>query len=165
MKKIALIVSVIVLLASFFLVYAGSPESYSVGITSVKVMSERGIGNARNWATGTTYIQGAIVKSSGIYYMNLTNGVAGTTAPTGTGDVSDGTNTWRYTQKSKRNGMTIVNDGSGTVYLSVGQPAVVNAGIRLNAGGGSFSMDNGSIQSAFYAISDASTNNLTLMQW
>ncbi len=34
----------------------------------------------------------------------------------------------------------VVNDGSVDVYLKVGADAVANAGIRLNANGGSFEM-------------------------
>ena len=40
-----------------------------------------------------------------------------------------------------RVGATIINDGATVKYLSKGDAAVVNAGIRLNASGGSYEIN------------------------
>jgi hypothetical protein len=41
-----------------------------------------------------------------------------------------------------RREVTIVNDGANVVYLSFGTAAVANAGVRLNAAGGSYTTNN-----------------------
>jgi len=45
-------------------------------------------------------------------------------------------------QNLGRREVTIVNDGANVVYLSFGTAAVANAGVRLNAGGGSYTTNN-----------------------
>jgi len=41
----------------------------------------------------------------------------------------------------KRTGATFVNDSAGVIYLSKGDTAALNAGIRLNAAGGSYEIN------------------------
>jgi hypothetical protein len=41
-----------------------------------------------------------------------------------------------------RREVTIVNDGANVVYLNFGTSAVANAGVRLNAAGGSYTTNN-----------------------
>lgn len=40
-----------------------------------------------------------------------------------------------------RVGLILVNDSDETIYVSFGEPAALNQGIRLNANGGSYTMD------------------------
>ena len=42
---------------------------------------------------------------------------------------------------ARRIGATIVNDSANIIYLSKGDPAAVNTGIRLNANGGSYTIN------------------------
>ncbi len=41
-------------------------------------------------------------------------------------------------EKPQRTGFTLVNDSTTVIYISKIEPAVVNTGIRLNPGGGSY---------------------------
>jgi len=58
---------------------------------------------------------------------------------------------------------TIVNDGSTNVYLGIGSAAVSGKGIRLNANGGSYEINNNNLfTGAIYGISSANVNVTTL---
>jgi hypothetical protein len=48
------------------------------------------------WVTGTAYLVGALVSSSGNVYSAGSSGTSGATAPTGTGTSFDGVITWTY---------------------------------------------------------------------
>lgn len=50
----------------------------------------------RPWTTGQAVVEGEVKHSDGSEWEALGAGTCGATAPTGTGDVSDGTVTWRY---------------------------------------------------------------------
>lgn len=53
----------------------------------------------------------------------------------------------------------IVNDSANTVYLGIGTPAVIGKGIRLNANGGSYEInESNQFQGPVYGISSASSN-------
>ena len=47
-----------------------------------------------------------------------------------------------------RRHLIIVNDSDTTIYLAVGNPAVLASGIRINAAGGAFTMDRQNLATA-----------------
>ena len=53
---------------------------------------------------------------------------------------------------TKRDSLVLENDSDTTIYCSIGKAAVVNEGIRLNANGGSFTIDKACPTEAIYAI-------------
>ncbi len=58
---------------------------------------------------------------------------------------------------------TIVNDGTTNVYLGIGSEAVSGKGIRLNANGGSYEINNNNLfTGAIYGISSTNVNITTL---
>lgn len=60
--------------------------------------------------------------------------------------VSVNADTLVLARNDSRNGFIIVNDSTNVVYLSLGAAAAVaNSGIRLNANGGAFQIDGGSL--------------------
>lgn len=52
----------------------------------------------------------------------------------------------------KREHLLLINDSDEIIYISFGQTAVANTGIRLNAAGGSFEMTDTVYQQAIYGI-------------
>ena len=66
----------------------------------------------------------------------------------------------------KRRGAIIVNDSDEIIYLSYGDNAVLNSGIRLNAGGGSLSIDlNNTYTGRVTAICSSGSKVLTVTEW
>ena len=67
---------------------------------------------------------------------------------------------------ASRKGCTFVNDSSGTIYLGFGASAVVGSGIRLNANGGSFTMNPMTYTTqAINAISTSASCNVTVQEF
>ena len=123
---------------------AGSCLAADGGVTvsnvSIKVLGTPDAG-APAWAVGTTYVQGQYAKAHGRSYFCLVPGTNAllTGGPSGVGDVTDGSTTWRSCLSRPRKGVFVVNDSSvstNLLYLGIGEPAVVSQGLRLNAGGG-----------------------------
>jgi hypothetical protein len=52
----------------------------------------------------------------------------------------------------KREHLLLINDSDEIIYVSFGQPAVLNTGIRLNTAGGQFEMVDTVYQQAIYGI-------------
>ena len=64
-----------------------------------------------------------------------------------------------------RTGLFIVNDSAIVVYISLGRAAAVNAGIRLNATGGSLEINKANLwRGDVYAIAVSGTPNLTVQE-
>jgi len=143
---------------------AGPYRVYVTG-TSQMVIPPR-VKNAVAWAAATAYAQGSVVSVNNSFYWAIVGGTSTNAFPGGAEVVEDGTVTWRLVPKGPRKGFLIINDGTNVVYASYGNPAVTNAGARLNANGGSWD-DNGENvqQSAFYAISLGPTNRVTAQEW
>ena len=65
----------------------------------------------------------------------------------------------------KRADAVFVNDSNQPIYLARGNAAVMNAGIRLNASGGSYEIDNNNLfLGAIYAIATGGDKNLTVSE-
>jgi len=66
----------------------------------------------------------------------------------------------------QRMGCIITNDSDEVIYLALGEAAVLNQGIRLNANGGSFTMDYNLLSlSAINAISTSGSKNLCVVEF
>ena len=60
----------------------------------------------------------------------------------------------------------LINDGAADIYLGMGIPAVVNRGIRLNNGGGSFEINlTNPWQGEIYAVGDATNPTLLITEY
>ena len=142
----------------------------------VMIMAPRSIQSAVPWSATGAYAQGAVVASTSHpdrLYWNVYNSWTNVTPTTATapdhlsGDVADasGAITWRRIPKVQREGCTAVNVSTGSVSLAVGHPAVAQRGITLT-GGGSWSVDNDSMQTYVTAIIVGPTTNLiTVQEW
>lgn len=82
------------------------------------------------------------------------------------GQVTAGTGSIVVRQANRnRSGLMIVNDSDVTVYLSYGEIAVINTGIRLNAGGGSLEINATNLyRGPISCITSAPTKILTYIE-
>jgi hypothetical protein len=65
-----------------------------------------------------------------------------------------------------RKGVVIVNDSANIVYLSFGATALINKGIRLNANGGSFTMQSMTFTTAeIRAIASGAGSNICVQEF
>lgn len=143
---------------------ADAPASVTVSTNSVMILPARPIKNAVIWTANTTYPQGATVKQDDRYYWAVVGGVSTTTAPTHVyGDAIDNTVTWRKIEKGDRSRWVATVNSTNNVYFSIGFPAVLNKGIRLNASGGALSLSDGCSNDPVFAIA-AETNNVVCVQ-
>lgn len=66
---------------------------------------------------------------------------------------------------AQRYGATFVNDSDEDIYLRLGATAVMNEGIRLNAAGGSFTIDAGFLYTGLVtAICSSGTKDLLVTE-
>ncbi len=139
-----------------------APWVQTIGTNAVKVCPARNVSDAATFATNTAYTQGAVTKTATAFYMAVNAGTSGTNSPHHTsGDVSDGTVTWRAFPAGPRNGIWLTNpSGEGTnVVFGIGVKPTVSTGPILYTKGYIF-IDNRNVQGAVYAIS--SDTNATL---
>jgi len=142
------------------------PAGFTIGTDSLMIAAPRLV-TPKSWVLGTQYSHGDMVRSTNHltrFYWNVsgvTNLQASVTMPDQlNGDTTDGgTNVWRRIKPKKRLGIQITNPGTNDVWLSVGKgnTAVANTGMYVIRGGGSFSMDNDSIQDAVNAVATNGT--------
>jgi hypothetical protein len=94
---------------------------YTVRPFNIQVREHRN-NDRQQWITNTAYLIGDIVSNSGIYYTAKTSGTSGLTAPVHTsGDVSDGTVTWSFTEVPQYNrGVYTPAQGGDEAKLAVG---------------------------------------------
>lgn len=76
--------------------------------------------------------------SEPVYKMMVTNAVV--TTPTHTVVTVAATTTAALAANASRIYALLINDSDEAIYLKLGAAAVLNAGIRLNANGGSYEM-------------------------
>lgn len=139
----------------------------TVSNTSIKIVPLPRLRNAPAWVTSTAYSIGNYVKSKGRYYMATSTGTSGATDPEGVGSVSDGTVTWVSCLQHPRKGITIVNEGSIALYVSMTGPASASTGIALSASGGALTLSGDSVEECeFHAIRSAATpGNVAILEW
>ena len=115
-------------------------------------------------ATGTT---AANVTANGVQvYGDLTVGEIRT--PTHTAATIGTASTLALAANANRESALFVNDSDETIYLSLNGSASLNAGIRLNANGGSYEMSKelGNLSTAaINAISTSGTKNLIVTEF
>lgn len=162
MRYVRLLVALLVMAGVAF----GGDATTSVGVSSVKLLGDSGAKNAAAWVAGATVGAGQLVKSNGTIYMALAAGTTGATAPYGVArDVSDGTITWRPVLANARQGLTVSNNGSGTVTLSWFDTAVAGRGMTLLKNCTLVLTGPECPRGPVYAISTASTNSLGTVEW
>lgn len=65
-----------------------------------------------------------------------------------------------------RTGLVIINTSANTVSLGLGQAAVLNSGITLNASGGTFEMDSFTYTtSPVFAIASGAGSNVAIQEY
>lgn len=136
-----------------------APFLQVISTNSVCVLPDRSRMNAPAFAIGTTYAQGTVVESRGLWYMTVNGGMSGTNFPHhSSGEVSDGTNTWRCIPSGPRKGWAIYNGSTNTVMLGYGYRPTATTGVALLSGGTWYEDTEGK-HSAVFAIC-AQTNGL-----
>lgn len=142
------------------------PRGFSVTTVSTIIVPAMRPLVTEPWVASTAYTQGDYVKifenNNYDVYWCVGAGTSSTSAPTWSklDDVTDNSITWAIVDQS-RHKLYLSNIGSvGTAFLSFDWPAVVNKGIPLVKGGGSYSLDREAYQGEVRAIS-ASTNIVT----
>lgn len=182
MKKSKTAISLVLVLVSVGVLafaairnYPTEPARFEVGVSSLMIMAPRGV-TARDWVAGTAYSHGDMVRNSSsrkLIYWNVsgvTNQQVTETEPSHKkGDATDGgTNIWRRIPPEYRDGYTVQNTGTGSVWLAMNYNAVTNRGMNLLAGGSHF-VDNDSYQGSLYAISidtaGGQTNTVTTQEY
>ena len=67
--------------------------------------------------------------------------------------------------KGSRKFAVLVNDSDETIYLALGEAAVLNEGIRLNAEGGAYEINaNNPHDGAVYGICTSGSKNITVSE-
>lgn len=139
-----------------------APFKQVISTTAVKVLPDRTTVNVPAFTAGTTYTQGTVVSSSGFWYMCVfTNaaGTAGTNYPHhASGEVSDGTNTWRRIQAGPRKGWVLHNAGTNDIRMGYGYVPTATTGAPILPGGESAPVSD-TLQAAVYLIGVGSTTN------
>jgi len=139
-----------------------APFKQVISTTAVKVLPERGGFVATEFAAGTVYTQGRIVKAGIRMYMCVaTNsaGTAGTNTPSwATGEGSDGTDTWRAFPSGPRKGWVLYNAGTNEIKIGYGVVPTSTTGASI-LNGGTWYEDQGDKQAAVYAIGTGTATN------
>ena len=120
---------------------AESPLAYTVSPTNVCLLPMRTgepKGNLQAWATGTV-VAGQVVVANGVSFYAVNAGTS-TNPPTvtaGGSSTNDGI-TWVKFDNQRRRGLRITLTTTNNMYLSIGHPAVIGAGIYLVGKGASY---------------------------
>jgi len=155
--------------------FGAPPMSVTVGTSSTVVLPSRTIQGAEVWTTNHAYSQGDITHWTNAtpadrYYLAI---VAGTSsnlyagAPThNTGTATDGgTLTWYRIPKGQRKGAVVCNNSTNVVNGAYGgEAAVLNAGFRINANGGTVTLG-AEDQGAFTVIGQDTADAMTVQEW
>ena len=160
MHKIAaaLVISLLTAGAAF----AGG-GTHSVTDTPIVALPAADMQGAPAWVASTAYTAGETAKHNGFYYLVIVAGTSGTAGPTGIGDSTDNTVTWRSGLRRPRAGLFIRNDGTAdvTIPLDGGVGPVLGAGATLTWGG-----SGGVPQGTIALFSGASlTNSVIIAEW
>ena len=171
MKKVLGLIAGLSLVASVLVALdrACPPQEMTVGTSPLMIVPQR-VNVAKNWAAGTGYRNGDLVRSttdtSRVYWnmTNLTNLTPAVTEPVHAwGFALDNvTNIWQRVSPEPRKGVIIGNDGPGAAWFALNGIAWTNKGIILTAGG-SFALDS-SFQGSIYCVG-TSTIHTTSQEW
>lgn len=142
------------------------PTGYTVTTNSRMIVPPRNIAGAAQWATNGAYQNGSIVQSGNALYWNSAPVFTNCTpaSPAGpnhlSGSVADagGAMIWTRFYANDRQGIDVVNETADNVWLSVGAPAVTNAGIALTGRGSSWFVTGPWVQKAVYSITTNSVH-------
>lgn len=138
-----------------------------VGNTSTLICGERKFTTYLEWAAGAISA-GAYRRVDNQKYLCITGGTAANEPSNGPEDGDQTTAdslVWRPLPFYERRRITIVNDSDETVYLTIGEAAVVGEGVRLNANGGSWTATWPTCpQDAIYAICASGSKDVTVTE-
>ena len=141
MKKLA--IAAVIMLTLF--VRAQSDFAANVAQASIKIAPERGVASALAWVTGTTAVQGQIVKYDNQYFM----------AEVATASVPGADANYRKLGRDRLRAVLVVcNVGTSTLWVNVGGPATVGKGMRLPP---EWVIAFSDIQAAVHAIAEDAT--------
>jgi hypothetical protein len=144
-----------------------SPEIVVASNTLTMVAGPSGLLRAPSWTTNTSYAQGAVVKSQAVgpAYFALVGGTSTNIAaasPSGLGNITEGTVTWRKVLSSPRQTLTVQDVGTNSacrtyVFTNYGSGTNLASVIMLYGGSG-FSWGPGECpQSAVYVLATQNT--------
>jgi hypothetical protein len=142
-----------------------APFMQVISTNAVCVLPDRSRMSAPAFAAGTTYAQGAMVESRGLWYMCVNGGTAGTNSPHhSSGEASDGTNTWRQIPSGPRKGWVITNMGTNVVRIGYGTVPTALTGVPLSEAtttspGGTWYEDAGNSQGKVFVIGTGTATN------
>lgn len=162
MKKMILTLAAVAALT--LSAFAGG-GSATVTTTATKILGAPSVKAGQDWAASTAYVQGEMVKSGSTYYFALVAGTTGSTAPTGAGDVTDGTVTWRYCMSGKRQGLFLANTGSTADVTFWWATPTAGAGIVLASGEKVVFSGGDAPQTPVYAIVGSGSETVVAMEW
>ncbi len=145
-----------------------SPEITIASNTLTMVAGPASAKWAPAWTSNTVYSQGAVVKSqaAGSVYFAVVGGTSTNVAaayPSGIGNITDGTVTWRNAPSSARTSFSIQDVGSSStcktyVFMKYGSGTNLANVVTLFGNGGSYSCSAAETpQSAVYVLSTVNT--------
>lgn len=139
----------------------------TVSANAVKIMGAPSArrSSAQAWEASTAYSQGELVSSATARYLALVAGTSGSTGPSGTGDQSDGTVTWRHVTGAPRQGLFLANEGGVRVTVRFDGSVTAGAGITLGAGEKIVLTGRDAPQTAIYVIADSGSDSFSAYEW
>lgn len=142
------------------------PAESLVGTTSLKIVGSRQLRKYAViiWETAKVIVAGEYRKNDNKIYMAMTSGTTDGTGPNSPpihpdGDADDGGVVWRRVPDGKRNSVSVVNNSGVRIYEATNNAAVINAGKRLNANGGSDNFKNREFQGEISVIAASGSGN------
>lgn len=140
----------IALVLSVLSLTVGAAEfGVTVNTSSVKVAPERGVFDATLWTNGMAVAQGQLVRYHKAFYMAETAIVSSTNTP-----YPGGSEFRALENDSLRESLVLCNASDNTIWLNIGGPARLNAGVRLSPG---WSIVLDDIQASVFAISSTAS--------
>jgi hypothetical protein len=165
MKKVSWVLAFVGLMAAGVVsavVVGKAPLNMTVGSSARIVLAGVAQTNTPQWAVSNAMTTvDAFCSTNGFVYQVVSTGTTAAVAPTFTdGEASNGTVVLRFVHK-ERNGFTLINVGTGKVYVAYGKTPVVNKGLVLYPNGaGILSGGEKCYQGDVWAISGAGDANV-----
>jgi hypothetical protein len=134
MKKLFMMTAIVALIGIHGLASPMAPGAFTVSTNSVSIAPDRSIDQVPTYANGVTQEVGQIVMQGSSLFWCITGGVCSNVTLSSSADTTSGEAVYRRIPVGAREGVSISNIGTSTVYLAVGYPAVSGSGVTLPAG-------------------------------